>query len=265
MPLVPPRLTAREYDALQARTQNIQGWLNVSEQAILYALAKTTKGPILEMGCFKGKSTTCILEARNNAGNQSFHVVVDLFRDHLKVGRGDFEGEFRRNIEPSLGKTDLRVLRMSTFDAEPPLSDLIRGLGGFSGIFVDADHAYASVLKDGLLAHKLLQPGGWVAFHDAIRWEGHTAVLPACLDIPEIKNYGFVGIHSSILVLQKPFAGEKLPSWHDTPQIKRFAAWGKNPLSGVLGKFTGLVMGSPAGRIMSKVRRITQRFTAPTA
>jgi hypothetical protein len=154
---------------------------------------------------------------------------------------------------------------MSTFDAEPALSEIIRPIGGFSGIFVDADHSYPSVLKDGLLAHKMLLPGGWVAFHDAIRWEGHTAVLPACLDIPAIKDYGFVGIYSSILVLQKPSPTEKFPSWHANSKIKAYAAWGKNPLSGILGKFTGLVMGSPAGRVMSKLRRATQRFTAPTA
>jgi hypothetical protein len=265
MPLVPPLLTAQEYDALDAATKNVQGWLNVKEQAILYALAKVTEGPILEMGCFKGKSTTSIFLARQSNRQRPLHAVVDLFKDHLDAGRGDFESIFRANVAPLAAPFDLRVLRISTFEAEAPLLEIIRPFGAFNGIFVDADHSYASVLKDGLLAHKLLAPCGWVAFHDAIRWEGSVCVLPACLDIPEIQDYGFVGIHSSILVLQKPSPAEKFAPWRENAKIKSYAAWGKSPFAALLGKCTGVVMGSPAGRFASKIRRKVQRMTAPTA
>jgi hypothetical protein len=66
-------------------------------------------------------------------------------------------------------------------------------------------------------------------------------------------------------VLQKPSSIEKPFSWHENSKIKGYAAWGKNPVAAMLGKFTGIVMGSPAGPLVSKVRRMAQRFTAPGA
>ncbi len=265
MLLTPPKLTSSEYSALLRRTESIPGWLNVSEQAILYALGKSTSGPILEMGCFKGKSTTCFLSARATAGTKETHIVVDVFKDHLDAGRGDFEQDFRHNVAPFAGATELQVLRMSTFEAGEALGELSRPFGGFAGIFIDADHSYAAVLKDGVLAHNLLRPGGWLAFHDAIRWEGNTSVLPACLDIAELNPYGFVGTYSSILLIQKPSAQETFPSWKETPKIKAYAAWGRSVLASALGKGTGLIMGSPLGKAFSKGRRLVQRMRAPTA
>ena len=265
MSLTPPKLTSAEYDNLLNSTASIPGWLNVSEQAILYSLGKCTSGPILEMGCFKGKSTTCFLSARAKAGIKETHVVVDVFKDHLDAGRGDFEADFRRNVTPFIGSTDLRVLRMSTFEAGEALRALCRDSNGFSGIFIDADHSYEAVLKDGKLGHDLLRPGGWIAFHDAIRWEGNTSVLPACLDIAELNPYGFVGTYSSILLIQKPSAGESFSSWKETPKIKAYAAWGRSVLASALGKGTGLIMGSPLGKAFSKGRWLVQRMRAPTA
>src|SRR2546430_726463 len=121
MPLSPPTPSKAELSALLATTTAIPGWLNVREQSALYALGKITSGPLLELGCFKGKSTTCLLLARQAANCAGLHVVVDLFKDHLDVGRGDFEMDFRANVKPSLGRTELKVLRMSTFDAAPAL------------------------------------------------------------------------------------------------------------------------------------------------
>lgn len=265
MPLAPPPLSKAELSGLLEKTKAIPGWLNVSEQSVLYSLGKVTPGPILELGCFKGKSTSCFLIARQAARFSTTHVVVDLFKDHLDVGRGDFEADFRNNVKPWLGHTDLKVLRMSTFDVAPVLPETLGSSAAFSGIFVDADHSYDSVLKDGRLAHEMLCPGGWIAFHDAIRWEGTTTVLPACLDIPELGEYGFLGIHSSILLLQKPSPQERFTSWKHTPKIKAYAAWGRSPFARLLSKGTGLVMGSRLGKVFSKGRSLLQKLSAPDA
>lgn len=259
MPLTPPTLSESELSELLRITDVVPGWLNVSERSILYSLGKSTDGPILEMGCFKGKSTVCFLMARKAAQFAALHAVVDLFKDHKDTSPGDFEAEFRRNVEPWIGKTDLHVFRISTFEAGQPLRQILGGNPGFSGIFVDADHSYDSVLKDGRLAHELVVPGGWIAFHDAIRWEGITEVLPACLDIPELEPYAFVGTYASILLLQKPSTQEGFESWTQHPKIRRYAAWGKSPFARVLSKGTSVVMGSPFGKTVSKARSLVQK------
>jgi len=262
MSFIPPTLPGAEIDQMLERTESIPGWLNVSERSILYTLGRSTLGPVLELGCFKGKSTSCFLLARARSQFRTTHVVVDVFKDHLDAGRGDFENLFRENVKPFVGATDLRVLRMSTFDAGPALEKIAVEIGGFSGVFVDADHSYPSVLKDGLLAHQLVLPGGWIAFHDAMRWEGSTSVLPACLDIPELNKYRFVGLHSSILLIQKPGAGESFKSWKDHPTIKAFSVWGKTPMASAIEMGTGLIMGSKLGKFFTKARQIVQRANA---
>ena len=260
MPLAPPRPTQSELGELFRVTDKIPGWLNVSERSIIYSLGKSTDGPVLEMGCFKGKSTTCFLRARKATQVAAHHVVVDLFKDHVDSGPGDFEKEFRSNVEPWIGKTDLHVLRMSTFEAGPPLRKILGAHPGFSGIFVDANHSYNSVLKDALLAHELVIPGGWIAFHDAIRWEGITEVLPACMEIPQLEPYGFVGVYASILLLRKPSRTERFDSWRQHPKIRAYASWGKSRLARVVHKGTSVVMGSPLGKVVSKGRSLVQKL-----
>ena len=259
MSLSVPKLTETELAALLQATDPIKGWLNVHEVELLYSLGRITTGPILEMGCFQGKSTSCFLRARAEAGITATHVVVDLFENHLDVGKGDFEAQFRGNVEPWRGKTDLIVLRRSTFEVEPELQKLTAGIGLFNGIFVDADHSYAAVVKDAALAHRMLNPGGWVAFHDAIRWEGHTSVLSACTDVAELNEYGFVKTAGSILLLEKPAPGARLQPWKSDPRIQRQIAWNRSVFPKITGGIYGALMHSPLRKAVLGTVRAIQR------
>jgi SAM-dependent methyltransferase len=247
---------------LFAAAGGVEGWLSAVEQLLLCGLAMVTPGPILELGCFKGKSTTCQLLGRRWAGAAQAHVVVDLFQDHVDYGPGDFEAEFRANVRPNLGQTDLRVLRQSTFEAEPALRELTQEIGEFQGIFVDADHSRAAVLKDAALAARLVTPGGWVAFHDAMRWEGVSQVLPACLATPGLAGFGFAGHYSSILVLQKPVQGGEPTPWARAPAVRRYVAWSHTPFPTILGWTYRGLMRSPLHGVFVKLIRLGQRGAA---
>ena len=83
MPLAPPPPTQSKLGELFRVTGKIPGWLNVSKRSIIYSLGKSTDGPVLEMGCLKGKSTTCFLLARKAAQVAALHVVAALFKDHV--------------------------------------------------------------------------------------------------------------------------------------------------------------------------------------
>ncbi len=111
---------------------------------------------------------------------------------------------------------------MNKIDAGPPLTEIIRGTPGFSGIFVDADHTYASVVKDAQLAATLLAPGGWMAFHDALK-PYTSEVMPGCRAVSAIEHFNYVGAHHSILLLQKTAAGEQAVAWREAGRIQRHA------------------------------------------
>ena len=46
-------------------------------------------------------------------------------------------------------------------------------------VFIDGDHSYAGVLCDWLLYHKMVRPGGIVAFHDVATPHDHVSEVPA--------------------------------------------------------------------------------------
>lgn len=69
------------------------GWLTEAEARLLYSAACYTTGPILEVGCFKGRST-CLLAA---LGRDMY--VVDKFRDFSdSESAHDIYVAFIRNI-----------------------------------------------------------------------------------------------------------------------------------------------------------------------
>lgn len=259
MPLVLPSVLPEEFQPVLKAADLAEGWLHVNEQRLLYVLGKTTQGPVLEFGCFKGKSTTCILLGRRAAKLSALHVVVDLFQDYLDTGAGDFEQDFRRNVAPHTGHTQLKVLRMSSFDSGPALREMVNRVGGFAGIFVDALHTYEAVAKDSRLAGDLLAPGGWLAFHDAMRWAGTNEVLRACLDNESLDDYGYLGSYASVLLLQKPSAMEKFVSWKSAASLTWRRAWMKTRLPVLLGKCHAGVMHSPLRKPFMKAVRTIQR------
>lgn len=58
--------------------QDIDGWLTDDECYCLYNLSKISTGPILEIGCWVGKSTTCICEGIVDSHPKTFDTV-DVF------------------------------------------------------------------------------------------------------------------------------------------------------------------------------------------
>ena len=58
--------------------EEIEGFLHHKEQQLLYAIAKTTKGPILEIGPWLGLSTACIAYGIKDSGMNKEFVTVEL-------------------------------------------------------------------------------------------------------------------------------------------------------------------------------------------
>ena len=78
--------------------------------------------------------------------------------------------------------------------------------GTIDALFIDGDHSYAGVLCDWLLYHKLVRPGGIVAFHDVATPHSHISDVPAL--IQKLENGDLDGIKRRIhRIVRTPHTG----------------------------------------------------------
>ncbi len=152
-------LTLRELIA------DIPGWLTDEEGETLYELAKgcTGRGVIVEIGSWKGKSTTC-LGLGSKAGRRVPIYAVDPHADYRF-------GEFKENMERA-GIAELVTPVASTSQAKADeFHEPIELL------FIDGSHEYEDVKADFDQWVPKVVEGGTVAVHDTTLWEGPKRVV----------------------------------------------------------------------------------------
>lgn len=147
----------------------LPGWLSYEEGETLYRLAKgcTGRGVIVEIGSWRGKSTTCLgLGSRAGRGVKIF--AVDRHTD------GTFP-DWQRNVEES-GVADLVT----------PIKGLSQELAaGFDEpielLFIDGAHQYELVKQDFERWVPKVVDGGVVALHDTTGFDGPSRVADELL------------------------------------------------------------------------------------
>ncbi|MBD0256603.1 MAG: class I SAM-dependent methyltransferase [Cytophagales bacterium] len=106
----------------------------------------------LEVGFAYGYSTACIMSA-----TRATHVVIDPFQEsYANLGL--------RNID-ALGLSG-HLVHLSEF-SHAALPKLLAQGRTFQWIFVDGGHKFDDIFIDWYYADLLLEPGGYVLFHDA--------------------------------------------------------------------------------------------------
>jgi predicted O-methyltransferase YrrM len=145
---------------LRRRLDELPGWLSYEEGETLYRLAKecTGRGVIVEIGSWRGKSTTC-LALGSMAGNGVRVYAVDRHQP------GTF-ADWERNVE-SAGIADLVT----------PIKGLSQELAaGFDEpielLFIDGAHEYELVKQDFDRWVPKVVDDGVVALHDTTTFEG---------------------------------------------------------------------------------------------
>jgi predicted O-methyltransferase YrrM len=158
-------LDSAELQRLRRLIADIPGWLTDEEGEALYELARscTGKGVIVEIGSWKGKSTTC-LGLGSRAGQNVPIFAVDPHADYRF-------GEFKENIERA-GIADLVTAIPSLSQAAAPEFDQPIEL-----LFVDGSHEYEDVKADFDQWVPKLVEGGTIAVHDTTLWEGPKRVV----------------------------------------------------------------------------------------
>jgi MMP 1-O-methyltransferase len=147
-------------EKIKNETKNIDGWLTAKEGEFLFETAKkcSTRGVIVEIGSFKGKSTVW-LALGSKEGKKTMVHAIDPFGENESVIKVNFN-EFMENIK-NADVNDIVNPIVSTS------ADVVKNWNkAVEFIFIDGNHDYEFVKQDFLLWYPHLVDGGTIAFHD---------------------------------------------------------------------------------------------------
>jgi predicted O-methyltransferase YrrM len=180
-------------------SSSISGWLHLGEHEFLWELATLpTRGDILEIGSWCGKSTCILAGACLDRGDGSRVICVDTFQ---KDGNERQRGYYQRLPSGRRGTFDEFVSnadRLGFRSALVPVavrSDVVGSL--LSGVrlrlaFIDGQHDYLGVKNDIALSLPLMVTGGIIALHDVdARYPGIAAAADEA--VAESDRMRFVG------------------------------------------------------------------------
>ena len=188
--------------------EQIDGWLEKSEAAALCRLAARVSGgaggaKILEIGCWKGKSTYCLA-----SGLRDGRVyVIDPFdaagevesRDIYAKQKGQrpLVEEFKENMQSRgvLGKIEILQGYSQAFVGKVPELDLL---------FIDGDHSQEGCAFDFENFSPLVKSGGYLLFHDfdakrpevGPTWVVQNKVIPS-------GKFSFYGLYHRLWVARR--------------------------------------------------------------
>lgn len=152
----------------------IEGWLNETEIIEIFKQAQITKGTILEIGSWKGRSTSALLLG-NYYGNKNKIIAIDTFKcsaEHKPSETKTLLEELKENVySTGLPKeyvdNTLEIKEGRSRIKIPEVQD-----NSISLAFIDASHLILNVIEDFALTLPKLKPNAIVIFHDATTWYG---------------------------------------------------------------------------------------------
>lgn len=155
-------------EEVQKLANPLEGWLINKEGQLLYDLAKNCsgKGVIVEIGSWKGKSTTWLAHG-SKEGNKVKVYAIDPHTgspEHQKNGKVWTFDQFKENIKKT-GIEDMVIPIVKTSEEAAKYFNEPVEL-----IFIDGAHEYEMVKKDFEYWFPKVIEGGIMAFHDTAGW-----------------------------------------------------------------------------------------------
>lgn len=157
--------------------KEIDGWLSVAEGEKLQELAAGKD--VLELGCFKGRSTVCMAaKARSILSMDAFFEMNQRSRETQEVCDEYFDDYLANisgldNVSYIVGTAPDDIPRDKRFDF----------------IFVDDCHRYSHVAQEIEIVRKIIKPDGVISFHDYAKGCG----VPQAVDESGLVILGKVG------------------------------------------------------------------------
>lgn len=189
-----PQLKISELYALVDR---VEGWLTTLEQTALLhlpALVDHLQGDIIEIGSFKGKSTTALgLGSKWISERKRLIYAIDPFTPD-GLYHGNYFNDFEKNIKESQLEHYVTPIKHYSHEAITKCPELI------SALFIDGNHNYLNVKQDIQLYTPRVVTGGMIAFHD---YTIYPDVKRAVDELCESKEYVYICDYDSLRLIRK--------------------------------------------------------------
>ena len=147
-------------DEVAAIARGIDGWLSDAQGRALFAAAAecSGRGVIVEIGSWKGRSTTWLAHGAKRRG-LTVHAVDPHIGSRENPAARTYEA-FIENVRDAGVLDSIHALVMTSADASEQLQ------GAVELLFVDGDHSVAGAARDAQLWLPRVMIGGTAMFHD---------------------------------------------------------------------------------------------------
>jgi predicted O-methyltransferase YrrM len=149
------------------RAGAVEGWLSDAQGRALFDAAATATGAgvIVEIGSWKGRSTTWLASGARLAGQRVY--AIDPHRGSREDPAVDTLEEFLGNLARNGLADVVEPMIMTSEEAAARIA------GPIELLFIDGDHSYEAVRRDAELWLPRMMDGGTVMFHD-VATAGYT-------------------------------------------------------------------------------------------
>lgn len=197
------RVNLTKVEKMMTKVNQIDGWLKTNEILTLNYLAKKALLELkqdeflLEIGSYKGKSTTAIALACKERKKGVLLAIDPHKKEYFNnmPNTGNTLLELKKNLAKNGILNYVKIIKMDSKKAYKKWGGCKTKL-----IFIDGDHNYKAAYKD--FEHWLttLQQNGYLLFHDALDIYGPRQIVTRLLTN---KEYVFLGLVGNLASFQK--------------------------------------------------------------
>jgi predicted O-methyltransferase YrrM len=180
-------MTNKRFKKIDHYYHSLEGWFNMEQQYLELLDATPEGGVFVELGCYKGKSTSFIgVEIHKRKRDINF-FAIDSFQgatnstdaNEIKAYEGISEIEESYTYNVSLIGNKIKTIVSLTDEAAKYFND-----EEIDVIFVDGGHSYEVVKADILAWLPKMKKGGIMAGHDFNAWEGVNKAVTEIFGTP---------------------------------------------------------------------------------
>jgi len=170
--------------------KNLEGWFNMENQYLELLEATPEEGIFVELGAYKGKSTSFIVTEMVNRGRKINFFTIDTFEGdsgsndlkeveaYKQVDVSNMYFEYLKNIESI--REFYQTLIMPSNEGATLFDD-----NSVDAIFIDAGHSYEAVIADIKAWLPKMKDGSIMAGHDYSGWPGVGKAVRELLGTPD--------------------------------------------------------------------------------
>jgi len=188
-----------DLEKLSLVNSKIDGMISDYQGKVIFLLCffQNLKGDVLEIGSFKGKSTSFLFRAVNESKNGNL-IVIDNFQG-IK-GKEKLYGEFRNEFNHNMEKIGA-LKKIKIFDGDS--KKLIHNIkdNSLRYIYIDGDHSYEGIKSDLVNSLEKIKVNGIIVLDDY--FDGFPELIKSVNEILKTKPNFKLLCFSHNLIIQK--------------------------------------------------------------